>query len=105
MKLYATVTSERASKGQGGNEKIEADFSINRDVILTVNMGVSANGENYSLWATDENSGETLFFWTRPVPKLTKGEKQKGECEHEWSDEVPNTGKQFCETCGATRTK
>ena len=28
MKLYATVTSERASKGQGGNEWIEVELKV-----------------------------------------------------------------------------
>jgi len=28
MKLYATTTSERASKGQGGNKKLETEFYI-----------------------------------------------------------------------------
>jgi len=28
MKLYATVTSERASKGQGGNKFIAIDLAI-----------------------------------------------------------------------------
>ncbi len=28
MKLYATVTSERASKGQGGNEYIEIELKV-----------------------------------------------------------------------------
>ncbi len=31
MKLYATTTSERASKGQGGNEFIKAVFTVNKD--------------------------------------------------------------------------
>lgn len=29
MKLYATTTSERASKGQGGNEYLNIDILIN----------------------------------------------------------------------------
>jgi len=29
MKLYATTTSERASKGQGGNEYLNIDIMIN----------------------------------------------------------------------------
>ncbi len=28
MKLYAKVTSERASKGQGGNKKLEIDILV-----------------------------------------------------------------------------
>ena len=30
MKLYATVTSERATKGQGGNKKIVSSFTVER---------------------------------------------------------------------------
>ena len=31
MKLYATTTSERASKGQGGNEYLEITLRIDRE--------------------------------------------------------------------------
>ena len=40
MKLYAKVTSERASKGQGGNKFLSVDFTvgdaIQNDMVLRV---------------------------------------------------------------------
>lgn len=97
MKLYATVTSERASKGQGGNEYINIDL---------MRGSAKDSVKCYRIHLTERSiallKGEQVIFQELAT---TKGEKQKGECEHEWSDEVPNTGKQFCETCGATRTK
>lgn len=34
MKLYATTTSERASKGQGGNEYLEIDIQDEKERIV-----------------------------------------------------------------------
>lgn len=87
MKLYATVASERASKGQGGNKYIDIDLAVgstsdsNHFASLRLNIidGV------YTLWL----DGEVI---KRSDTK--KGEKQKGKCEHD----LDNYGK--CCDCG-----
>ena len=72
MKLYATVSSERATKGQGGNEFIVIELKNARQELVYsleyTEAGISLyDAEAYKLYGPDE----------------TKGEKQKGEevCE------------------------
>jgi len=83
MKLYATIESERASKGQGGNKYlailITCGDSKNPITLahLTVREGQNdVNDDNrtgYGVYTGDD--GECLFW--KPIPP--KGEKQKGE--------------------------
>jgi len=85
MKLYATVTSERASKGQGGNKRVEITLLIHPierkeigrlimkcedDVYTVYYYPINTNCEEQEL-----NSGRMLLY-------ETKGEKQKGEETH-----------------------
>lgn len=77
MKLYATVTSERASKGQGGewleilisgaDKKPIYQVDINAD-FFTVKY---AGDVDYLLRLANDISAQDL---------IEKGEKQKGEC-------------------------
>lgn len=73
MKLYATVASERASKGQGGNkflkftvtdesknERFTVDFKIQNDGTVTLRCG-----------------GAGVMSRTFQLPKA---KRQKGEC-------------------------
>lgn len=76
MKLYATTTSERASKGQGGNEYINGVFTCDEDIVIQVRI-CSYDDENWRLQIT---TPEGTSFQT--YPKQTKGKKQKGE---EWT--------------------
>ena len=81
MKLYATTTSERASKGQGGNKKIEINLTI--DAIKRLEIGTitmeHADGIytiyyypiNTNCVEQKINSGRVLLYQT------IKGEKQK----------------------------
>lgn len=46
MKLYATTTSERASKGQGGNKEIVIDLTIDPILRKTVGRIVMQANEN-----------------------------------------------------------
>lgn len=95
MKLYATVTSERASKGQGGNKYLDITIAIgedwetqsgNEDITCRI---VWNNGEPRfritlpSVWKIDKDMSCTaqndkqiknIYF-----EKLLKGKKQKGE--------------------------
>ncbi len=78
MKLYATTTSERASKGQGGNEKIEIEVcdELRRPI-------VSVSIDNTYL---DDKPVMTIRNWiadkiTKNVFKLpeTKGKQKKDD--------------------------
>lgn len=77
MKLYATVTSERATKGQGGNKYLEIDILAEkvqgiptRKNLFKINIDVDE--DNFLL-------GSILDYSTGERTLLTKGEKQKGE--------------------------
>ena len=69
MKLYATVTSERASKGQGGNRFIEVNLTRNMETVMLVKL--------------DVHDMSLRVFHTMPLDAVkvktiqTKGEKQK----------------------------
>jgi hypothetical protein len=83
MKLYATVTSERASKGQGG-EWLDIDiFTTNREnathrVEVREKQGeitITLMRSHFGKWYNAKDI-DTVYI---NAPK-TKGEKQKGEC-------------------------
>lgn len=98
MKLYATVTSERASKGQGGNERLFVDvINEDREPIATVNIWVKDNTAEVMVrqWAKDKQDRYTI-----KLP--TKGEKQKGKLcplNHEWDAQG------HCKNCPAKHCK
>lgn len=77
MKLYATTTSERASKGQGGNEYLITEIlDKNRDKLLTLHITAAKSnlrGEHYNIYLTNHQS-EYIDMLNE-----AKGEKQKGE--------------------------
>ena len=97
MKLYATVSSERASKGQGGNKYLEIEINYTpqkgKSTWLFPKLRVELNdgaygAENAVLYAEEE-----LGVWQRlytadikhaRILKEPKGKKQKGEkvCNH-----------------------
>jgi hypothetical protein len=71
MKLYATTTSERANKGQGGNKFIETTFLIgDREKYLTVR--IEHCKDIYTV--TVSKSGENILN-----DRIIKGKRQKGE--------------------------
>lgn len=86
MKLYATVTSERASKGQGGNKYLVTSFTDDTgDEFLTVTIEhddtLHSGGELLHRYhVTIKNRGIVLVnkreHW---IKEETKGNKQKGE--------------------------
>lgn len=65
MKLYATTTSERASKGQGGNEFIDIVIFDSQQKPLT-KITMKPKGKEYEY---------TQVFYTTSV--IQKGEKLK----------------------------
>lgn len=86
MKLYANIKSERAKKGQGGNEYLDIDITVGDEheslSKLTVRMGDYLGAEVYGLY--DENDALLKYL---PI----KGNKQK-------------TAKELC-SCGRTQEK
>lgn len=74
MKLYATVTSERASKGQGGNNylHIEALCGDKNNQIKAGNLYLRSV-DNGTLVTFIDHTGKTLIHQVIE----TKGEKQK----------------------------
>lgn len=109
MKLYATATSERASKGQGGNEYIEFDlfdsdkghigrfvFQENKETETPryiLSEDVSFRSPKLGVYAFQYES-QIPRKETGQLPEDTKGEKQKGECNC-WVQ-----GKGFCPVHG-----
>lgn len=78
MKLYATVSSERASKGQGGNKFIRIDMTAGS---ATAPVGVGMI--EMRLGPTDDFC-EIMYYDRAGTASLVtvvplKGEKQKGE--------------------------
>lgn len=96
MKLYATVTSDRASKGQGGNKQIVVDLLIDPIQRLEVGRVVMECVDNiYTIYyyPINENCTDQAINNGRILLYQTKGNNQKGVCLHDWD----NYGK--CTTC------
>ena len=79
MKLYATTTSERASKGQGGNQFLTIEIKAEG----FTGIPTRTNLYRLSLSKNDNNGGlyaELLKYSTHEIIVLDniKGEKQKG---------------------------
>lgn len=74
MKLYATTTSERASKGQGGNEWLTIDLTVkndktsNYDSIGSLKLYYDNNALDYQITFTDGHELVNLL--------KSKGKKQ-----------------------------
>lgn len=106
MKLYASVTSERATKGQGG-EYLEIDI-----------YGTDRTSPKYYVRVTEgviellDHEERTLFSegeYAYEKRNKERGEKQKGEHTHTWQyagmcegEESPRCGrKTYACQCGA----
>ena len=99
MKLYATVSSERASKGQGGNKYLTVEVRTEHKELL---MQLCFGGDlktprihyNSNLIGIGYNDFQLI-----PWDWETKGERQKGECVHS-ECELNGT----CKVCGRNAT-
>jgi len=87
MKLYATTTSERASKGQGGNKSLdilikaqELEGIPTRQNLFRINMEVANGKLTATLW--DYSEGDEILLYPRHVSTPPKGKEQKGECKN-----------------------
>lgn len=110
MKLYCTVASERASKGQGGNEYLDIDILVGdaknpfKLARLTVRRSDELDGENgtetggYAIY--DERDEIVAYITDNELRKeQSKGNKQEGEHVHDWD----TYGK--CNSCKAWDTE
>jgi hypothetical protein len=86
MKLYATVTSERASKGQGGNDFLEVELrAFDRETPvghITIDTDTDSTGKlnQYIIkWFPDGIDGDSDNY-TDPVI-LKEGHKDEGEIQ------------------------
>lgn len=86
MKLYATITSERASKSQGGNEWIETILSVDRVSKVRLYMDADAirlyGGENGSILLYEQHEkgkrqkGEMCAYCERPATRERDGHEK-----------------------------
>ena len=79
MKLYATITSERASKGQGGNEFITVDILSQDRITRLLHIDVRPKdmfGE-YEILLSYPEGGKVYRV------KYPKGKQQKGKTDCE----------------------
>lgn len=85
MKLYATITSERASKGQGGNDFIDGIFTVGEQEVLKVSIELEYGkvGNKYSLNVYDSKG----YIVHSAALENTKGEKKKSEHVHKYFNE------------------
>jgi len=75
MKLYATTTSERASKGQGGNKYIDITLKDKFQLTLVeMSLYPETTGKKYELVLNGISDDVILTQFEKP-----KGKKQKGE--------------------------
>lgn len=75
MKLYATVTSERASKGQGGNDYIYIKIQGALPGVATLlDLEIKPDGNGHA----------TIVKAYGILLEQLKGNKQKGEHVHEY---------------------
>ena len=110
MKLYGTITSERASKGQGGNEFLDYILSVGSSKdsreVLKIRAKVYHNEkaeECFAVYGTWHGASEEEKMLHCGV--LEKGERKKGECQNRdangnacWDCECPSGS-----PCGSTK--
>lgn len=76
MKLYATITSERATKGQGGNEFVDVQMlNENKEPFLFAHAIPDGTNNRITIHLPEINFIQTFY--------IPKGERQKGEYEVE----------------------
>lgn len=90
MKLYATTTSERASKGQGGNDYLDININIDsKEPVYRFRTIFDELLDIYYIHLEINRSNEWIQVYRGEI-ETTKGEKKKGDS---------------CKYCGITHTK
>lgn len=86
MKLYATTTTERASKGQGGNEYLHIDITDETgQAIAKIHITTFENGRATMNW----DNYITNVHTTTTMKLNKKGEKTK---THYYNTPLPQKG-------------
>lgn len=85
MKLYATVTSERASKGQGGNKFIVVEFKAGDRVKPIAEVQLYLHDDMNEMDADSDNwvlswRNSPADDWNIIKQGHIKGNNQKGDC-------------------------
>jgi len=81
MKLYATTTSERASKGQGGNKRIAVEITVGEEYEKQTILYASVEREEtetediYRLWNGDIQADKII------IPKKKGKQKTSDSCK------------------------
>jgi hypothetical protein len=103
MKLYATTTSERATKGQGG-KYLKIEITSDKSILPVCFINIQEKDENnihLSLTGNGSILKNSVYY---VIPKeynmqlKTKGKQQKGECNHHIIRD--DYGKEYCQECG-----
>lgn len=80
MKLYSTIKSERASKGQGGNDFVSGVFTCDENEVVKVTIESHSETEwIVTIW--EAIGGTSTAIYPKQATK-EKGIKQKGEKIH-----------------------
>lgn len=101
MKLYATTTSERASKGQGGNKQLTVNLKIDPEKRMEIGNVVMKydkdDGYEVYYYPINENCTDQELNGGRVLLYKTKGKRQKDEkCE---CGNYPMTDTMNCDEC------
>ena len=92
MKLYATTTSERAWKGQGGNKYLSIEIKTDKTILTACFIEVIEKDED-NLYIKITGNGELRNGKTYTIPKEyikiseIKGNKKKDDIANEESEE------------------
>jgi hypothetical protein len=84
MKLYAKVTSERATKGQGGNERLRIDIMNEQHGMIAYLHIIPTDAKPVVGFFPDIRQSYVVTSheeFTAIVEQLRKGKKQKGEVD------------------------
>jgi len=103
MNLYATIESERASKGQGGNKYLHTELRVGSryDSKLIARIELTNEKEGYSLNLkidpryTNDSAGRVVFF---PQDKI-KGKRKKDNYDCRGCGATGQDRERFCDSC------
>lgn len=92
MILYATINSEKATKGQGGNKyltiRLMGEGQKKNEAVVLADIEMlfkeTKEGRTYYVKVFHAKADEADYIITLPVPNTPKGKKQKGKeiCLH-----------------------
>lgn len=66
MKLYATITSERASKGQGGNQRLDTVYTVGKSRREFMRIQMTVKGKSVLVQVREEGQ-DRVKEWEVPL--------------------------------------